>query len=84
MNFAPSRLFTRLDARITEEEGNFTVSVRMRNHLQENDRAWGVETAATIEVASGMIGDLAAQFSIPQEFISISIVMNSFRAGTLH
>ena len=47
-------------------------------------RAWGVETAATIEVASGMIGELAAQFSIAQEFISISIVMNNFRAGTLH
>ena len=84
MNFAPHRQFTRLDARITEEEGNFTVSVRMRNHLHENDRAWGVETAATIEVASGMIGDLAAQFSIAQEFVSISIVMNNFRAGTLH
>jgi len=85
MDFAVSRKFTRLEARITEEEGNFTVSVRMRNHLLENDRgAWGVETAATIEVASGMIGNLADQFSIPQEFISINIVMNNFRAGTLH
>ena len=38
MNFAPHRQFTRLDARITEEEGNFTVSVRMRNHRPRVDR----------------------------------------------
>ena len=84
MSFAPTRKFTLLDARITEEEGNFTISVRMRNHLSEDDRAWGVEKANSIETASKMIRDLAAQFSIPQKGISIKIVMNNFRDGTVH
>ena len=84
MNFTPSRAFTRLEARITEEEGNFTVSVQMQNGLNENDRAWGVEKANSIEMASGMIGQLAAQFAIPQKSISIRIVMNNYRDGTLH
>ena len=83
-NFAPGRKFTVLDARITEEEADFTVSVRMRNHLSEADRAWGVEKAASIEIASNMIRDLVAQFSIPKTGISIKIVMNKFRDGTIH
>ena len=84
MNFTPSRTFTRLEARITEEEGNFTVSGQMQNSLNENDRAWGVEKADSIEMASGMIGQLAAQFAIPPKSISICIVMNNYRDGTLH
>ena len=84
MDFTPSRTFTRLEARITEEEGNFTVSVQMQNGLNENDRAWGVEKANSIEMASGMIGQLARQFSIPQGSISIKIVMSNFKDGTLH
>jgi hypothetical protein len=84
MHFAPSRTFTHLEARITEEEGNFTVSVQMQNGLNENDRAWGVEKANSIEIASGLIGQLAAQFAIPQKSISIRIVMNNYRDGTLH
>jgi hypothetical protein len=84
MNFTPMRKFTLLDARITEEEGDFTVSVRMRNHLSDDDRAWGVEKADSIEIASNMIRDLATQFSIPKTGISIKIVMNNFREGTVH
>jgi hypothetical protein len=84
MNFTPSRTFTRLEARITEEEGSFTVSVQMQNGLNENDRAWGVEKAKSIEMASEMIGQLAAQFAVPQKSISIRIVMNNYRDGTLH
>ena len=76
--------FTRLNARISQEEGAFTVSVRMHNHLNSEHRAWGVETATSIEMASGMIGQIAEQFSIPQNCISINIVMNNFREGTLH
>ena len=84
MNFTPGRTFTRLEARITEEEGNFTVSVQMQNGLDENDRAWGVEKENSIEMASGMIGQPAVQFAIPQKSISIRIVMNNYRDGTLH
>ena len=56
MKFGPHHTFTRLDARITEEEGEFTVSVRLKDHLKENENVWGVEKASSIEVASEMIG----------------------------
>ena len=84
MKFAPLHTFTKLQARITEEEGEFTVSVRLQNHLKVNEKVWGVQKASSIEMASGMIGQLAEQYSIPQKSISISIVMNNYRAGTLH
>ena len=79
-----SRCFTRLHARITQENGAFTVSIRMLNHLKHDDRAWGQETAASVEMASTMIGQLAAQFSIPQNAISIKFVMENFKDGTQH
>ncbi len=76
--------FTRLHARITEENGTFSVRVRMHNHLMEDDKAWGIDTASSIEMASGMIGQLAEQFSIPQNCISINFVMDNFKDGTIH
>ena len=79
-----SHSFTRLHARITQENGGFTVSIRMLNHLKHDDRAWGQETAASVEMASTMIGQLAAQFSIPQNAISIKFVMENFKDGTQH
>lgn len=79
-----SHSFTRLHARITQENGAFTVSIRMLNHLKQDDRAWGQETAASVEMASTMIGQLAAQFSIPQNAISIKFVMENFKDGTQH
>jgi hypothetical protein len=87
MNFnsnptAPS--FTHLQARILQEHGGFTISIRMHNHLNEGDKAYGVETATSIEMASGMIGQLARQFSIPQKYISIDIVMNDVKDSILH
>jgi hypothetical protein len=79
-----SHAFTRLHARITQENGAFTVSIRMLNHLKPDDRGWGKETASSVEMASTMIGQLAAQFSIPQSAISIKFVMENFRDGTQH
>ena len=76
--------FTRLEARIREEDGAFTVTVRLQNHRKKSDVAWGQEIAPTIEMASSMIGALAEEFSIPQRRISIRIDMKNFRAGTLH
>ena len=76
--------FTRLDAHIVEEDGAFTVRVRMRNHLKLDQSYWGEEIAATFESASLMIGSLANQFSIAQECISIKLVMRRFKDGTLH
>jgi hypothetical protein len=78
------RTFTRLEARIRQEDGAFTVSVRLQNHRKKSDVAWGQEIAPTIEMASVMIGSLAEQFSIPQKHISIHIDMEKFRDGTFH
>ena len=60
--------FSRLHADIVEEDGAFTVRVRMLNHLQKKNQgaAWGEEIAATFELASAMIGGLAREFSIPE------------------
>ena len=79
---APS--FTRLQAHILQEHGAFTVTICMHNHLKESDKAYGVETATSIEMASSMIGQLARQFSIPEASISINIAMSNYKDGTLH
>ena len=76
--------FTRLYAKICQDDGVFTVSVRLQNHLKPEDAAWGEEVATSIEMASAMVGSLAAEFSIAQEFISIDIRMDNIRSGTLH
>ena len=76
--------FTRLHARITEEDGAYTVRVRMLNHLNLDESAFGEEIAATIDMASLMIGSVANQFSISKSCISIKIIMSNFRDGTLH
>jgi hypothetical protein len=76
--------FTRLYAKIREEDGAFTVSVRLTDHRDQSQGAWGQEIASSIEIASSMIGGLAHQFSIPEKCISIEIGMANFRDGTLH
>jgi hypothetical protein len=87
MNFRSnvhSQQFTRLNAQIIQEDGAFTVSVRMDNHENSNDRAWGQEIAASFDMASAMIESIAKQFSILENSISIKIVMQNFKDGTLH
>jgi hypothetical protein len=76
--------FTRLHANIVEEDGAFTVSVRIFNHLKTKDCVWGQEIAATFDMASLMVGSLASQFSIPENCVSIKIVMQRYRDGTVH
>jgi len=76
--------FTRLYAKVYQEDGAFTVIVRLKNHLKPTEAVWGEEVVDTIEMASSMIGDLAAEFSIPQEYISIDIRMENASGGTLH
>ena len=80
----PGSSFTRLHANIVEEDGAFTVYVRMANHLKQEECAWGQEIAATFDMASVMIDALASEFSIPQNCISIKIVMQRFKDGTFH
>jgi len=81
---SPNVTFTRLHAHIAQEDGVFTVNIRMLNHLKPEERAWGQEIAATIDMASSMIGSVAKDFRIKQNCISIKIVMNTFKDGTLH
>ena len=76
--------FTRLHAKIFQEDGVITVSVRLQNHLKLDESAWGEEVAGSIEIASSMIRFLADEFSIAQEFISIDIRMDDARGATLH
>jgi hypothetical protein len=84
LNNFPSNSFTRLLAHIVEEDGAFAVRVRMLNHLHQNQSCWGEEIAGTFDEASLMIGSLARSFSIPQDSISIKIVMLRFKDGTIH
>ena len=79
-----SVVFTRLHAHITEEDGAFTVRIRVHNHLKQEEHAWGEKTATTFDMASSMIDALASEFAIPQQSISIKIVMRRFKDGTFH
>jgi hypothetical protein len=77
--------FTRLHADIVEEDGSFTIRVRMLNHLKsKKEGAWGEEIAPTFELATAMIGALASEFSIPEDCIFIKIIMSRFKDGTMH
>ena len=82
--FSPSQTFTRLHARIIQEEGGFTVSVRLLDHRKPGERAWGQEIATSIDMASSMIDSIAKQFCISPKCISVSIVMDNFKDGTFH
>jgi len=81
---SPNHVYTRLHARITQEEGAFTVSVRLLNHLKQDEGAWGEETTPSIDIATAMIGSIAERFGIEQKGISVRIVMEKFRDGTFH
>jgi hypothetical protein len=84
LTFSPGRTFTRLHARITEENGTFTVTVRLVNHRKTHEGAWGEEIATSIDMASAMIDSIAKQFRISQKSISVKIVMDTFKDGTFH
>lgn len=84
IRLSSGQTYTRLHARITQEEGAFTVSVRMLNHLKQGEGAWGEEIASSIDMASAMIDSIAKQFCISPNCISVSIVMNNFKDGTFH
>ena len=76
--------FSRLHAEIREEDGCFTVSVRLENPRNRSETVWGQEIARDMEMASSMLGSLAKEYSIPQKWISINIRMEKFSDGTLH
>jgi hypothetical protein len=73
-----------LFASISEEDGSYTVQVRLYDQAKPGSGAWGEETAGSIEAASVWVGALAAEFSIPQARIKIEIRMNNMTSGTRH
>lgn len=76
--------YTNLVASIIEEDGGFTVQVRLTSHLRPQQVAWGEEIADTFETASAWIAVLAEQYSIPQAGIRIEIRMQEIAESTQH
>jgi hypothetical protein len=76
--------FTHLAASVSEEDGSFTVQVRLSHEAEPEKRAWGEEIADSFEAASAMLGDLAAAYSIPQTHIEITLRLENSRDGTRH
>jgi hypothetical protein len=76
--------FTHLAACVSEEDGGFTVQVRLSHEVEPENRAWGEEIADSFEAASAMLGDLAAVYSIPQTHIEITLRLENSRDGTRH
>jgi len=67
-----------------QEDDGFTVRVRLYSHAAPENNAWGEEAADSLEAASMMVEDLAAEFSILAAQIKIDILMLDPRAGTRH
>jgi hypothetical protein len=76
--------YTHLSACVSEEDGCFTVQVRLYDEAKPEKGVWGEETAESIEAASAMLGELAETYSIPQARINIRVRMANLRDGTRH
>ena len=76
--------FTHLAASVSEEDGSFTVQVRLYHEAEPENRAWAEEIADSFEAASDMLGDLAAAYAIPQTHVEITLRLENARDGTRH
>jgi hypothetical protein len=76
--------YTDLFARISEEEGSFTLQFRLYNMAKAENAACGEEVTDCFEKACTLIATLADEFSIPEENIDIELRMNNSRDGTRH
>jgi hypothetical protein len=79
-----SSAYTDLFACITEEDGSFTVQIRLSHKGKAGNTAWGEEVTDCFDAASMLIAALAAEFSIPRERIEIEIRMDNTRESTRH
>ena len=79
-----STRFTHLEACVSEEDGSFTVQVRLTDEAEPQKGVWGEEIADSFEMASAMLGDLAIIYSIPQANIEITLQLENARDGTRH
>ena len=82
-DFKGSR-FTDLFASISEEDGGYTVQIRLYDRTEPDSAAWGEEIADSVETASMLVGAVAAEFSIPEARVEIEIRMNNLSSGTRH
>ena len=76
--------YTHLSAYVSEEDGCFTVQVRLYDEAKPEKGLWGEETAESIEAASAMLDEVAAAYSIPQARIKIRVRMANAKEGTWH
>ena len=76
--------YTHLEAKILQENGMYTVTVRLENRGNTSDSAWGSHHVPTFEEASSLIGALARKFNILQDEISLDIEMENLRDSTRH
>jgi hypothetical protein len=76
--------YTHLFACISEDDGGYTVQVRLSNSVKPENTAWGEEIADSFETASMLVAALAAEFSIERERIKIEIRLEKITEGTLH
>jgi|SRR6266545_5489393 len=77
--------YTHLFACISEEDGGYTVQIRLYNHRAgAENAAWGEEIADSLETASELVGAVAGEFSIPEAHIKIEIRMANLTDGTHH
>ncbi len=85
VEFEPRKLrYTHLIAFICEEDGAFTIQVRLYDQARPEDAAWGEEIADSFETASELVAVLADEFSIQQSCIKIEVRMNKMTQGTRH
>jgi hypothetical protein len=76
--------YTHLFATISEDDGGFTVQVKLHTNGKSSKAAWGQEIADSFETASSLIEALAHDFSIAQTCIKIEIRMSRMTEGTRH
>ncbi|HEY7244442.1 MAG TPA: hypothetical protein VH678_11240 [Xanthobacteraceae bacterium] len=76
--------YTHLFAWIIEEEGSFTVQVRLSSNSNAESTAWGEEVTDCFETACMLISTLAAEFSISTDRVKIELRMDNSREGTRH
>src|SRR5690349_7956277 len=69
--------YTHLFAVVSQEDGCFTVQIRLYNEATPNKGLCGEEIADSIETASALLDTLAEAHSIPQQRIKIRMQMDN-------
>lgn len=76
--------YTHLSACVSQQDGCFTVQVRLYDESKPKKDVWGEEVADSIEAASALLDILVDTYAIPQERVNIRLQMENVREGTRH